>query len=75
MYASATSIRYGTIVRLLGAGDTQMLEIEFEDGRKEMKKPRDRSLRLLKKRRYEPDRVEIHDREAEEVRRSEVRRK
>lgn len=77
MYSSATSIRYGTVVRVLGsAGDSQMLEIEFEDGRKEMKKSRDRSLRLLKRRQQEPDRrVEYHDREAQEVRRSEIRRK
>lgn len=75
MYSSAASIRYGTVVRLLGGGDTQMIEIEFEDGRKEMKKSRDRSLRLLKRRQQEPDRRVYHDREAEEVRRSETRRK
>jgi hypothetical protein len=77
MYSSATSIRYGTIVRLLGgASDNQMIEIEFEDGRKEMKKSRDRSLRLLKRRQQEPDRrAEYHDREAQEVRRSEIKRR
>ncbi len=74
MYAGATNVRYGTILRLLGEGDAQMVEIEFEDGRKELKKSRDRALRLLRRRPSEPA-PHYHDREAEEVRRSEIHRK
>jgi hypothetical protein len=75
MYAGAATIRYGAIVRVLGDGESQMIEIQFEDGKKEMKKSRDRSLKLLRRKMAGPSRVESHDREAEEVRRSEVRRK
>jgi|FLYL01.1.fsa_nt_gi hypothetical protein len=75
MYAGATYVRYGTIVRLLGEGDAQMVEIEFEDGRKELKKARDRALRLLRRRTPEPAPRDYYDRETEEVRRSEIHRR
>jgi len=75
MYAGTSHIRYGTVVRLLGEGYAQLVEIEFEDGKKEMKKARDRTLRLLRRKVQESPRPEYRDREAEEVRRSEVRKR
>jgi hypothetical protein len=70
-YALATSIRYGTVVRVTG----EMVEIEFEDGQKEMKKVRDSRLRLLRRRSEADDRSRPVDREVEEVRRSDTRRR
>lgn len=48
-YAMPSGMLYGTVTRLLGEGDSQAIEIEFEDGRKEVKKTRDRSLSLLRR--------------------------
>jgi len=75
MYAAAASVRYGTIVRVIGAGTAQMVEVEFEDGKRELKKASDRALRLLRRKMTEEARPEIRDREVEEVRRSEIRRR
>lgn len=75
MYALASSVRYGTVVRVIGAGNTQMVEVEFEDGKRELKKANDRSLRLLRRKAVEEARPHIRDREVEEVRRSETRRR
>jgi len=49
-FATPSGMLYGTVSRVLGAGDTAAIEIEFEDGRKEIKKVRDRSLSLLRRR-------------------------
>ncbi|MCS6817714.1 MAG: hypothetical protein N0A16_12695 [Blastocatellia bacterium] len=75
MYAGAASVRYGTIIRVIGAGNAQMVEVEFEDGKRELKKASDRALRLLRRKVAEDVRPEIRDREVEEVRRSETRRR
>lgn len=48
-YAMPSGVLYGTVSRVLGAGDAAAIEIEFEDGRKEVKKVKDRSLSLLKR--------------------------
>ena len=48
-YAMPAGMLYGTISRVLGAGDSAAVEIEFEDGRKEIKKVRDRALSLLRR--------------------------
>ena len=48
-YAMPSGMLYGTVTRLLGAGESAALEIELEDGRKEIKKIRDRALRLLRR--------------------------
>jgi len=48
-YAMPSGMVYGTITRILGAGDQSAVEIEFEDGRKEIKKARDRALSLLRR--------------------------
>jgi len=48
-FAVPSGVLYGTVTRVLGAGDAAAVEIEFEDGRKEIKKVRDRSLSLLRR--------------------------
>ncbi len=75
LYAGAASVRYGTIIRVIGAGNAQMVEVEFEDGKRELKKASDRALRLLRRKGIEEVRREFRDREVEEVRRSETRRR
>jgi hypothetical protein len=46
-YAFGNGMSYGEITRVLEGG--QAVEISFEDGRKEIKKARDGSLRLLRR--------------------------
>ena len=46
-YTFGNGIFYGEVTRLLEGG--QAVEILFEDGRREMKKARDGSLRLLRR--------------------------
>jgi hypothetical protein len=48
-YAAPSGMLYGTVTRVLGEGESAAIEIEFEDGRKEIKKVRDRALRLLRR--------------------------
>ena len=48
-YAMPSGILYGEIVRVIGAGETGAVEIQFEDGRKETKPVKDRALNLLKR--------------------------
>jgi hypothetical protein len=70
-YALASSMRYGTIVRVMG----DLVEIEFEDGQKEMKKMRDSRLRLLRRHSDEDERTRYSDPDVQEVRRSDIRRR
>ncbi len=46
-YATGSGMHYGEVVRLLEGG--QAIEILFEDGRREVKKSRDGSVRLLRR--------------------------
>lgn len=46
-YATGSGINYGEVVRLLEGG--QAIEIMFEDGRRDVKKARDGSVRLLRR--------------------------
>lgn len=46
-YAFGSGIVYGEVTRLLESGAA--VEIQFEDGRREIKKARDGSLRLLRR--------------------------
>lgn len=46
-YATGSGMHYGEVVRLLEGG--QAIEILFEDGRREVKKARDGSVRLLRR--------------------------
>jgi hypothetical protein len=70
-YALAAGIRYGTIVRVLG----DVVEVEFEDGKKEMKKVADGRLRLLWRQGGEGERRRQYSEDVQEVRRSETRRR
>jgi hypothetical protein len=81
-YAMPSGMMYGTVVRLLGEGESQAIEIEFEDGRKEIKKVRDRALSLLRRasgkseeEERHSDRERLRDPDIQRVFRSELRRK
>jgi hypothetical protein len=81
-YAMPSGILYGTITRLLGEGDSAAVEIEFEDGRKEIKKVRDRAIALLRRasgkseeEERHADRGRLRDPDVERVRRSEQRKR
>lgn len=80
-YAMPSGMLYGTITRMLGEGESSAVEIEFEDGRKEIKKVRDRSLSLLRRasgaseeEERHADRERLHDPDIERIRRSEQRK-
>ncbi|HQR37145.1 MAG TPA: hypothetical protein PLF26_01995 [Blastocatellia bacterium] len=81
-YALGKGLRYGSVVRLIGAGDGAQVEIQFEDGGREVHKMRDRALSLLRR----ASGVSAHDEAREqrnkprdysidEVRRSDQRRR
>ncbi len=81
-YAMPGGMLYGTIARLLGSGDDAAVEIEFEDGRKEIKKVRDRALSLLRRasgrseaEEAHTDRQRLRDPDIERIRRSEQRKR
>jgi|SRR5215216_3213977 len=81
-YAMPSGVLYGSITRVLGTGESSAVEIEFEDGRKEVKKVRDRSLSLLRRasgiseeEERHKDRERLHDPEIERIRRSEQRKR
>jgi hypothetical protein len=81
-YALGRGMRYGRVVRVLGTGDTSSVEIEFEDGGREMHKMRDRALSLLRRASGESakdeelrDRRRVVDPEIERARRSDQRRR
>jgi len=81
-FATPSGMLYGTVTRLLGAGDTAAIEIQFEDGRKEIKKVRDRSLSLLRRRsgvseeeERRKDASRLKDFDIERIRRSETHRR
>jgi hypothetical protein len=80
--AMPAGMLYGTVTRLLGAGDSAAIEIEFEDGRKEIKKAKDRSIALLRRatgqseeEERHSDRGKLRDPDVERVRRSEQRKR
>jgi hypothetical protein len=79
-YAFGSGMVYGEVVRLLDGGEA--VEIQFEDGRREIKKARDRSLHLLRRAsgaseldERHADRHRSRDREIDEVRRSDIRKR
>jgi hypothetical protein len=81
-FAAPAAMVYGTIIRVLGAGDSAAVEIEFEDGRKEIKKSKDRALSLLKRasglseqEEAQTGREQLRDPEIERIRRGEQRRR
>jgi len=80
-YAVASGMNYGTVLRVLGEGDTAAVEVEFEGGRKEIKRVRDRALSLLKRasgasqvQEQRADAERLRDPDVERVRRSQQRR-
>ena len=81
-YAVPSGILYGTVTRILGAGESAAVEIEFEDGRKEIKKTRDRALNLLRRasglsevEERHAGRERLRDPDIERVRRGEQRKR
>ncbi len=79
-YAYGTNIIYGEVVRVLDGG--QAIEIQFEDGRREIKRARDRAIHLLRRasglselEEKRIDRARSRDHEIDEVRRSDIRRR
>ncbi len=81
-YALGKGLRYGTVHRLIGAGDTAQVEIEFEDGGREVHKMRDRALSLLRRAsgvsardEETADRQRLKDFDVEAVRRSDQRKR
>jgi hypothetical protein len=81
-YAMPSGVLYGTVIRLLGAGESAAVEIEFEGGRKEIKKVKDRALNLLRRasglseeEERHPDREQLRDFDIERIRRSDQRRR
>lgn len=81
-YAAPSSMMYGTVARVLGSGESAAIEIEWEDGRKEIKPIRDRALALLRRasgvsevEEKHADRRRLSDSEIESVRRSDQRKR
>jgi hypothetical protein len=81
-FAAPSGMLYGTVIRLLGEGDAAAVEIEFEGGRREVKKVRDRSLSLLRRasgaseeEERHADRERLSDPEIERIRRGQERKR
>jgi hypothetical protein len=81
-YAAPAGMIYGTVTRLLGAGESAAIEIEWEDGRKEIKTVKDRALALLRRasgvsevEEKHADRGRLSDPDIESVRRSDQRKR
>ena len=81
-YAMPAGMLYGTVTRVLGAGESAAVEIEFEDGRRDIKKVRDRALSLLRRasgvseeEERHSDRERLHDPEIQRLFRSEQRKR
>lgn len=81
-FSMPSGVLYGTITRVLGSDDSAAVEIEYEDGRKEIKKVRDRALSLLRRasgaseeEERHSDRERLNDPEIQRLFRSEQRRR
>ena len=81
-YAGGSGMMYGEVTRVLGSGESAAIEIEWEDGRKEIKPVKDRGLALLRRasgaseiEEKHADRRRLADPDIESVRRSEQRRR
>jgi hypothetical protein len=82
-FASPHGMLYGTVRRVIAEADATAVEIEFEDGHREIKKVRDRALGLLRRasgksevqeRQEGQGRRVLRDYDVDEVRRLEQRR-
>jgi hypothetical protein len=81
-YAGGAGMMYGEVTRVLGSGESAAIEIEWEDGRKEIKPVKDRALALLRRasgasevEEKHADRQRLKDFDIESVRRSEQRKR
>lgn len=81
-YAAPSGMMYGTVTRVLGSGESAAIEIEWEDGRKEIKPVKDRALALLRRasgtsevEERHADRKPLADLDIERVRRSDQRKR
>jgi hypothetical protein len=81
-YAQPSGMLYGEVIKIIDAGESGAIEIQFEDGRKEVKKIRDSALSLLRRvsgkseeEERHADRQKLRDPELEKVIRSEQRRR
>jgi len=81
-YAAPSGMMYGSVMRVLGSGESAAIEIEWEDGRKEIKPVKDRALALLRRasgvsevEEKHSDRQRLSDVDIESVRRSDQRRR
>ena len=81
-YAQPHGMAYGTVLRVIERGDSGAIEIEFEDGRKEVKKTKDRGLSIVRRAsgaaeadERRPGGQRLRDPDVERVRRSEQRRR
>ncbi len=81
-YAQPHGMAYGTVVKVIERGEAGAIEIEFEDGRKEIKKIRDRGLSLVRRAsgasvadESRGERERPRDLDVERIRRSEQRRR
>ncbi len=79
-YAFGNGMAYGEVLRVLEGG--QAIEIQFEDGRREVKKGRDGALRMLRRatgvselEEAHRDRSPTRDTDINEVMRSDIRRR
>ncbi|HWQ31637.1 MAG TPA: hypothetical protein VNQ79_02045 [Blastocatellia bacterium] len=79
-YAFGSGLMYGEVVRLLEGGAA--VEVMFEDGRREIKKSRDRALHLVRRAtgvseldEKHADRARSRDTEIDEIRRSDIRKR
>lgn len=79
-YAFGNGMAYGEVLRVLEGG--QAIEIQFEDGRREIKKSRDGALRLLRRATGASELEEAnrhrgrsHDIDISEVMRGDIRRR
>jgi hypothetical protein len=75
-------MRYGQVVRVIGSGDTASVEIDFEDGAREVHKMKDRALSLVRRASGQSERDEetkdrrrVSDPEIERARRADQKRR
>ncbi len=80
-YAMPSGVLYGAVARVLGEGESAAVEIEFEGGRKEIKRVGDRALSLLRRasgiseeEERHADRDRLRDTEIQRIYRSEQRK-
>ena len=81
-FAAGHGMQYGEVVRIITPGPDGAIEIQWEDGRREVKKTRDRAIHLVRRasgasevdERRGPRRRSTDD-EIAEVRRGDIRRR